>query len=542
MDPPETLTHAQSQGEGTGPVQYNAESLIISEPVAGPLNETFFEPRAMTNNLPYRERPSLPLDQHESGHSDGSSESQLTVVPASSFIPATSMAHFYKKYVPPYAAEAVKENFYRGEKFWNRTWDLYYLPIPKDLWEEPLILISREEAQRFIDEVNSALNLRLTLTGRGLKRALIDFNVAVVQPTFLGSCSTPEQKDHYEKQVEDFLADWPGWRKIDDKFVKRIMQSVVELRRLEGQPTNLKQEIEHKMWEGCMGQLQAHFGLRPPLQAGHEQPSLANGQVGPVDVSNVTKWDFHKAPIFISIDLEWKEDSPGALTEVGISTLDMKDLQDVPPGDYGAYWVQRIRSRHLRVTEYRTWVNHKTHRGCPDGFDFGESEMIPKANIGEVVDAAFRPPYMVPKENEPVPEHKNQERTVILVGVGLGHEVRLLKEHKSRVFSDLDHLNGYSTVIQVIVDVAPLYRAQHNLKDEPGLETMLKGLDMPISNLHNAGNDASYALQALVRFMLKVAGEKPDTYTKHKIGNAKGKDRREGATSKMWTTSSPTSN
>ncbi|KAJ5551073.1 hypothetical protein N7535_000985 [Penicillium sp. DV-2018c] len=280
----------------------------------------------------------------------------------------------------------------------------YYLPIPKDLWEEPFILISRQEAQGFIDEVNSALYLQLTLTGRGLKRALIDFNGAVVQPTFLGSCNTPEQKDQYEKKVEDFLADWPGWTKIDGKFVKRIMQSVVELRRLKGQPTNLKQEIERKRWEDGMGRLQAHFGLRPPLQAGHEQP--------PVDVGIVSKWDFHKAPVFISIDLEWKENSPGALTELGISNL-----------------------------------------------------------------------------------------------------------HRSRVFLDLDVLNGYSTIVQ------------HNLKDVPGLETMLR-CHMPTGNLHNAGNDASYTLQALVRFILKVAGAKPDTYAKHKSGNAMGKDQCKGATSK----------
>ncbi|KAJ5551064.1 hypothetical protein N7535_000995 [Penicillium sp. DV-2018c] len=539
----------QNKGEGTGPAQQNAESLPVSEPVVDPVTETFSELQATTKDLvidsnrqdvdsPHNtqksqhECPSTPQDKHDGAHSEKTSEGQLTVVSSSSFVPATAMARFFMRYVPGHAvSETVNEKFYKGEKFWKRTWNLYYLLIPKETWRGPLLLIPISQAQGFLDEINSALNLQLTLTGRGLRDLVLDFNGAVVQPTFLGMCNTPSQKTEYEKKVQDLLDVFEGWTGVDEEFVERIKQCVAELRRLKAKRPNPNREAQRKKWQNCMGQMQAYFGLRPPLQADHEQPSLPNGQIEPVDVWDVTKWEFHKAPIFISLDLEWKENSPGALTEVGISTLDMMDLQRVPPGDYGANWIKRIRSRHLRVTEYRTWVNHRYCRGCPDGFGFGESEIIPGAKIPEVVDAAFQPPYMVPKENEPVPEYKNQKRTVILVGVDLRYDFRLLKEHRSRVFWDLDHVDGSSAVVQEVVDVAQLYRVQHDLNNAPGLETMLRCLNLPTDNLHNAGNDASYTLQALVRLMLKVAGEKPDTYPKHMIGNANVKDEREGATS-----------
>ncbi|KAJ5143527.1 uncharacterized protein N7515_002314 [Penicillium bovifimosum] len=93
-----------------------------------------------------------------------------------------------------------------------------------------------------------------------------------------------------------------------------------------------------------------------------------------------------------------------------------------------------------------------------------------------------------------------------------------------QVFIELDTLDSTSSVIREVVDVAQLYCVEHGIKNKPGLETMLRNMNLPTSDLHNAGNDASCTLRVLVRFMLKVAGEKADVDPKHQTGNEKDKD------------------
>jgi hypothetical protein len=406
------------------------------------------------------------------------------------------------------------------------------LPVPKAIWRGPFLLIPTLQAQALLNEINSALNLQLTLTGQGKEGLMIEFNkTTIVHPIFLGRCSTPEQKGQYEAMVPAPLDGWGPWTVVVEKFEKQIKQSVATIRLVKKNHRNQDKAARRKKWEECMGRVQAYFGLRPPLQSNRQQPSYANGQIGPIDVLSVTKWDFHDAPIFISIDLEWKENTLTTLTEVGISTLDMMDVQGVPPGDYGENWIKRIRPRHLRVSEYRTWVNYQYSPGCPGRFGFGKSEMIPGAEIGEAVDAAFQPPYMVPENNDIVRGYKNHKRTVILVGIDLHNDFKILKEKDSQVFIELGNPNGSSPIIREIVDVAQLYRVEHGMPNAPGLESMLGYLNIPSVDLHNAGNDASYTLRALVRFMLKVAGEKPKVYAKHQTGSEKEEDGSKGATS-----------
>ncbi|KAJ5130518.1 uncharacterized protein N7515_006557 [Penicillium bovifimosum] len=494
--------------------------LLADEPQANvkdPDVDCSHEPRKT-----HLECPSADQDKHDGAHSDKISEGQLTAVPTS-FTPATIMARFYLKYVPESASDEVNAKFYEGEKFWNRGWDLYHLPVPREIFPGPLLLIPTLQAQGLLDEINSALDLQLTLTGQGKEGLVIEFNETMVQPTFLGRCSTPEQKQRYEGKVSG--CGWGLETVADEALEDQIKQSAAAINLVrKKKKINHAHEARRKQWEEGLGRVQAHFGLRPPLQPGHEQPSFANGQIGPVDVLSVTKWDFHDAPIFISIDLEWKETSMDVLTEVGISTLDMMDLQGVPPGVGGETWIKQIRSRHLRVSEYRDWVNHKYSHGCPDRFGFGESEMIPAADIAEAVDAAFQPPYMAFKENEIVCGYKDQKRTVILVGIDLHNDLKVLKKHNSEVFTELDTLDSSSSVIREVVDVAQLYCVEHGIRDKPGLATMLRSLNLPTSDLHNAGNDANCALRVLVRLMLQVAGEKLDVEPKDKDESATPKD------------------
>ncbi|KGO42087.1 hypothetical protein PEX1_049340 [Penicillium expansum] len=467
-----------------------------------------------------------------------SDEEQVTAIPVSqSFTSAVTMARFPFKYLQGENSKRVNEQFYKRDKFWSRTWDLYYLSVPRVVSQTPFLLIRTSQAQALLEEINSALNLNLTLTGVGKEGLVIEIDdEKLPQPVYLGRSSSRDRKAKLEGKVPSPPENWGPWAQlvephVFEDFERKIKQSIATIKTKKNTQKQAAQDARLKKWQECLCRVQAYFGLRPVLQPNVTQPSFANGQIEAIDVLKPVKWAFQDAPIFISIDLEWMDchGSLGSLTEVGISTLDMLDLEDVFPGDYGEMWVKRIRSRHLRVKEYRNWVNDTYTPGCPGRFRFGESEMIPYAEIANVVDAAFHPPYMVPLEEEKIAAHKYQKRTVILVGLDLHGDITHLQRAGSQVFINL---NETSSVIRETVEVAELYRVNAGENQNRGLRALLGLLNILSPDLHNAGNDAYYTLHALLRLMLRAAGEKPWGYESAKVGNdepnVKQSDERKG--------------
>ncbi|KAJ5774015.1 hypothetical protein N7457_008911 [Penicillium paradoxum] len=435
-----------------------------------------------------------------------------TISTLTRFTPAVAMARFPFKYVHGENSKRIDARFYQGNKFWNRTWDLYYLPVPKAIYERVFLLIPTVQAQGFINEINSTLRLNLTLMGPGKQGLVVAFNDdSPVRPILLGQSSSLAQKIQLEESVPVPFKNWgmrPLMSRVSKDFEERIKESVATIKKKWGKDAQKQadQDARIKMWTECLCRVQAYFGLRPPLQPGREQPSFANRQIRRIDVLSPVKWYFHDAPIFLSIDIEWNERYPSQLTEVGISTLDTMDLRGLIPGDYGELWMKEIRTRHLRVAEYKNWVNHEFVSGCPTKFGFGKSEIIPNAEIPEVVDAAFQPPYMVAAEDDRIPRYKTHKRNLILVGINLRNDLKLLREKQCQVFLDL---KGSSSIIREVVDVAELYRVEHGELQLRGLQSLLGVLNILSCDLHNAGNDAHYTMQALVRLMLWVAGEQP---------------------------------
>jgi hypothetical protein len=382
-------------------------------------------------------------------------------------------------------------------------------------------LIPTFQAQALLDEINSALKINLTLTGVGKEGLVIDVgNEQLPRPVYLGRSSTRDRKAKLESKVPPPPENWGFWAQVAEPhvvedFQKKVKQSLATIKTRKNNNKQAAREARTKKSQECLARVQAYFGLRPALQPNVTQPSFANGQIEAIDVLKPVKWAFQDAPIFISVDVEWM-DRFGIMTEVGISTLDMLDLEGVVPGDYGHMWMKQIRTRHLRVKEYRNWVNETYSIGCPGSFRFGESEIIPSAQIGDVVDAAFRPPYMVPSKEEKIAPYKNRKRTVILVGLDLHGDIAHLQRAGSHVFVSLNE--SYS-VVRETVDVAELYRVNYEENQTRGLQALLGLLNILSPDLHNAGNDAHYTLQALVRLMLRVAGEKPWGYESAKVSD-----------------------
>lgn len=146
---------------------------------------------------------------------------------------------------------------------------------------------------------------------------------------------------------------------------------------------------------------------------------------------------FDSEPVLIAVDVEAYERAPSRITEIGISTLDTRDLKGVAPGWFGAHWCPYIRSRHVRIIENAHLENSQFVTGCANDFRFGVSEMVHEAVIQEYIATFFRPPFSKLAEQQkastftvsPVEDISDDEerRTIVLVGHSFDNDLRYLR-------------------------------------------------------------------------------------------------------------------
>ena len=126
---------------------------------------------------------------------------------------------------------------------------------------------------------------------------------------------------------------------------------------------------------------------RPTLPITNDQELPA------IDFEKPVPYAFEKQPVFMAIDVEAYEFNHNIITEVGITTLDTLDLVDTPPGKNGTNWFTKARHRHFRIEENKHIINSQNVQGCPDQFDFGESEFVRLADTPALLASCFREPF-----------------------------------------------------------------------------------------------------------------------------------------------------
>jgi len=203
--------------------------------------------------------------------------------------------------------------------------------------------------------------------------------------------------------------------------------------------------------------------------------------------------------------LEAFEFAQHKITEVGIVTLDTRDLVALPPGSSASSasaWLDKIKSRHIHVKENRHLVNRKFVKGCPDKFNFGSSEIMDISTIGNLLSNIFRESNMDASSEMYSPGDTGQtgqkeQRNTILVGHDIRSDIKYLQRFK---FVPTEHANIIKTFdTQVLCGTTKKYTI--------GLEKLCRILGLAPSNLHNAGNDAMYTLQAMVVMAVRDAEE-----------------------------------
>ncbi|MCJ1462292.1 hypothetical protein MMC07_000892 [Pseudocyphellaria aurata] len=187
--------------------------------------------------------------------------------------------------------------------------------------------------------------------------------------------------------------------------------------------------------------------------------------------------------LFVSVDVEAFEYDQSLITEIGISTLDTKDLVGIQPGVRGSTWVGRIRSHHFRVREHGHLVNRKHVAGCPGKFDFGESGWISIKDVSSILEYNCHPAR---------PSHSGEMYRVVLVGHDVSGDVKYLSQigvNIVEMFSDC-------------IDTSDLYKASNRDNRQCSLSGLLLRYGIAARNLHNAGNDARFTLCVMIAMAL----------------------------------------
>lgn len=348
-----------------------------------------------------------------------------------------------------------------------------------------IALISLAQAQELVDEVNRAfadLQWRFDHVKDDLTLTFDDPD-ANYRPRFLGNSNS---RDKYDFLLQSVLP--PGSPEMDhmaDDTSLAAYQEMVANAAEANRNKSKKQKLEkleksvfHRQGMGNqLLQAQRYLGLSP------NEPS-----------ADPCEHDV----IFISIDVEAYEKAQGIITEVGVSTLDTRDLKDTTPGESGTNWQQFIRGRHFRVIEHKNYVNGEHVAGCPEKFDFGSSEWVSLKDMPSVLTSCFHEPFSkAPAQASNYKEDPNQRRNLVLLGHDIGADIQYC--HKLG-FSVLGRGNLIATL-----DTKNMYQAYTHDPSPRGLGTIMSDFDFPSWHLHNAGNDAVYTIWAMLATCVRDA-------------------------------------
>ena len=205
--------------------------------------------------------------------------------------------------------------------------------------------------------------------------------------------------------------------------------------------------------------------------------------------------------VFVCIDCEAFEFDQNKITEIGmsqtsfimmtkadsigVSVLDSRLVKDVDPGEDGQPWFDLMQHLHLRPIENMQYLNRRYVKGCPDRFNFGKSAFIPLEDAGRVMDRVFSDPSRIHEACDFDTELSDVAPFIVLIGHDLKNDTDYLK----KLDFTPKHVEGK-------IDTQRLARISK--KQPPGLKKLLTALSIDAKNLHNAGNDAAYTLQALI--------------------------------------------
>lgn len=372
------------------------------------------------------------------------------------------------------------------------VWDFFYLYHPVNHRQPAKLFVPTEQVVRFLDYVNATVGIKLTIPyGSPGEAFTVDFtNIEGHGPRYLG-------RTNQKADFEALLKTQPGWdeddacegasqAQIGDLIAKLRRCNVEDEKKREKEIAVIAREASAKQRRSDLQLVQHLLGLRP------ETRSYQDTQL-PMDTTKPVPFKPFKDAVVASIDIEVAEEANSTIYEIGISILDTRDLANVGPGD-GSDWFSLIKSHHLLTYEYLTCRNSKYVNGCPDMFNFGISELPDEADL------AKRLLSILKKHVHPDGATENDwqlHRPLIVVGHGFKSDAGFLRS----IGVDLNN-EIYSHA--AVIDTQHIDQVCHDLPQPRNLAALLSELEIKSTYLHNAGNDATYTMQALIAMAVRA--------------------------------------
>ncbi|KAL5453636.1 hypothetical protein PMIN06_005398 [Paraphaeosphaeria minitans] len=511
--------------EATGSTE-NAPSSSAGEvskrtlsPDAMVVTEEKLEPAPPTNgHTEHTERRFVLLQGIESSYNLGSTP-QIPARPAHPLPPAqlvrSELVASYEKFTPivglskyPYkfcnkdCMQAIASAFFDQGKFWAREWDLYYL---WDIEEsKPLILVRENQACDLLKEINKHFNLDLKITDSQREEGLVlRFpDHPRCRPRYLGRSHTRDEYNSMVDQVPLVSVRAPGEASqpsLDADTIEAFRQMIEdawEVTKSKGKATKEKKRVDRlkkqKVFTDQLKRAQRYLGLRPSTPG----ESTAPASIPAVDVAAPAPFPYDRSVVFICVDVEAYERDHSKITEVGIATLDTRELMHVSPRKDGEAWRSLIKARHFRVNEYAHLVNSEYVAGCPNSFFFGKSEFVPLKDLSAFVAECFIPPFCADRNGGSNVGYSDK-RDLVFLGHDTLTDVRYLQ---AIGFDPLALPN-----LLEAQDSANLYRVWQRQEQITKLGRILEGFDIDGFGLHNAGNDAVYTVQSFLAICVREA-------------------------------------
>lgn len=200
---------------------------------------------------------------------------------------------------------------------------------------------------------------------------------------------------YYKLNDEPNALDSPDARSLAAFRAK--MESIIQLQKNKKAATAEKRKKERlekqKQWGHGIKRVQRYLGLREvqhvdedaikarlqsagiygrgDLDAAVKATIAKLGPSASFDPAKPAPFDPEGEVVFVCVDIEAWEKNSKMITEIGVATLDTRDIKGVLPGKNGEYWMTKIRARHFRIKEHAHLHNTEYVEGCADKFDFG---------------------------------------------------------------------------------------------------------------------------------------------------------------------------
>jgi len=200
--------------------------------------------------------------------------------------------------------------------------------------------------------------------------------------------------------------------------------------------------------------------------------------------------------VFVSIDTEFRGEE---VLEIGISSLDTRDIMDTAPGRYAKNWISKFKHQHLVIARTAN-VSPSDTTFRLGGSLFCKSQWVGSSDARTLVLAQLR----LARQGA----SSSAARTVHLVGQSIGGDIGLLQRSTS-LRLDLTHGADSLFAFDGVFDTSEIAHAatEHGINfHSRQLGHLARTLhvdprywtDSGVRGTHNASNDAAYTLMVLL--------------------------------------------